>query len=273
MFYTPLGSGSAGNSYYFESGSTAILIDAGFGPRDTAKRLKTIGRSLESVKAIVLTHEHHDHIHGAAKIALEFDIPIFLTEGTLAASAIDPAGVPTSVFKNGSSFRIGDLLVHARRTSHDAADSACFVVEEAEGTRVGLATDLGFVEPSVIEHLSGCDALLFEANHDLDMLRSGTYPWSLKRRIMSRYGHLSNDDSMTALRRVIGAELKTLTLIHLSEKNNHESIVRAMASAVIAETGACLDLRIARQDRPLEAMTVTRRAPVAVAARPQLMLF
>lgn len=274
MFFAPLGSGSAGNSTYIECGSTSILIDAGFGPRETAKRLKSIGRSLESIKAIVLTHEHYDHIRGAEKIAAKFGIPIYLTRGTLDASALDAAELPTILFQNDSAFRIGELLVHARRTSHDAGDPASFVIEDPIGTRVGIATDLGFVEPSIIEHLSGCDALMFESNHDLDMLRSGSYPWSLKRRIMSRHGHLSNDDAITALRSVIGAELKVLTMIHLSEKNNHESIVRSMTEQLLAETGAHLELRIARQDRPLEGLTVTRRVsgPV-VSQRAQLQLF
>lgn len=259
MLIAPLGSGSAGNSYFFESDDTRILIDAGFGPRETEKRLRSLERSLEEVRAILITHEHYDHIRGAAAIARKFAIPIYLSQGTLDASRIDRRELPIVVFENNTSFRIGDLLIHARKTVHDAADPSCFVVEAVDGTRAGLASDLGCVDLPVLRHLSDCDALLFESNHDLDMLRMGTYPWGLKRRIMSRYGHLSNDDSMAALLKMIGAESKTVCLIHLSEKNNHESIVRAMADAVITTTGAQLDLLIASQREPMPLFEVARR--------------
>ncbi len=270
MLIAPLGSGSAGNSYFFESDDTRILIDAGFGPRETEQRLRSVERSLEHVRAILITHEHYDHIRGAAAIARKFAIPIYLSEGTLGASRIDRQELPVVVFENNSSFRIGDLLIHARKTVHDAADPSCFVVEAVDGTRAGLASDLGCVDQPVLRHLTNCDALLFESNHDLDMLRMGTYPWGLKRRIMSRYGHLSNDDSMAALLRMIGAESKMIYLIHLSEKNNHESIVRAMADAVVTTAGAQLDLLIASQREPMPMLEVARRfRPPRPAHRPR----
>jgi len=259
MFVSPLGSGSAGNCYLLESEGTRILVDAGFGPRETEKRLQIVDRSLSGVSAIVVTHEHYDHIRGAAPIARKFGIPIYLTAGTLSASNIDPRKTPTVVFPNNSSFRIGDLQIHARRTIHDAADPACYVVEAGDGSRVGVASDLGCVDASVLSHLNNCDGLLFESNHDLDMLRAGSYPWSLKRRIMSRVGHLSNDDAMSALRRMIGSESKVVWMIHLSEKNNHESIVRSMAHGIISGTGARIDLQIARQDAPSPMLQIARR--------------
>src|SRR5688572_23443764 len=215
MLIAPLSSGSAGNAYWFESDGTAILVDAGLGPRETKKRLEIVGRGIENLKAIVVTHEHYDHIRGAEKIA--------------------------------------------RKTIHDAADPACFVVEARDGTRVGIASDLGYVNREVLTHLTGCDGLFFESNHDLDMLRLGTYPWSLKRRIMSRYGHLSNDDSVNAVQRLLGAELKTLCMIHLSQKNNHESIVREMCTRLLKRTGASIDFAIARQFEPTGVFDVARR--------------
>lgn len=259
MIVAPLGSGSAGNSYYVESDGTRILVDAGFGPRETARRLAAIGCSFEELQAIVITHEHYDHIRGAQSVARKLGIPIHLTAGTLQASRIDPEKVSTVVFENNSTFRIGELNVHSRRTIHDAADPSCFVIEAGDGTRVGIASDLGHADAPVVNHLSGCDALYFESNHDVDMLRMGTYPWSLKKRILSRFGHLSNDEAMGALRRMIGADLKTLCLIHLSEKNNHESIVRDMASGLLREVGAHLDLQIARQSEPLAVLQIARR--------------
>ncbi len=276
MIVAPLGSGSAGNSYYFESEGTSILVDAGFGPRETRKRLEMIGRDADSIRAIVLTHEHHDHIRGAERIARKYGIPIYLTRGTLDASTIDTAETKVVVFENNSAFSIGELNVHARRTLHDATDPACFVVESRDGTRVGLASDLGCVDDPVVDHLRRCDGLFFESNHDLDMLRMGTYPWSLKRRIMSRVGHLSNDDSLAAVQRLIDSELKTLCLIHLSQKNNHESIVREMATAILDRHSAQLELSIARQFEPTGVFTIERRAmprPVMAPRAAQMPLF
>lgn len=261
MIVAPLGSGSAGNAYWFESDGTAILVDAGFGPRETKKRLESVGRDITRLSAIVLTHEHYDHIRGADKIARKYGIPIYLTRGTLTASTIDPAETSTVVFENNAHFTIGELQVHACRTIHDAVDPACFVIEARDGTRVGIASDLGHVNEAVVKHLSGCDGLFFEANHDLDMLRSGTYPWSLKRRIMSRLGHLSNDESVSAVQRLLGAELKTLCMIHLSQKNNHESIVRDMCTRLLHRTGASIDFAIARQFDATGVFDVARRRP------------
>ncbi|HUP60191.1 MAG TPA: MBL fold metallo-hydrolase [Thermoanaerobaculia bacterium] len=259
MIVAPLSSGSAGNAYWFESDGTAILVDAGLGPRETKKRLQLIERDIEQLRAVVVTHEHYDHIRGAERIARKYGIPIYLTRGTLEASTIDPAETKTVVFENDSCFVIGELQVHARRTIHDAADPACFVIESRDGTRVGIASDLGFVDDGVMRHLTGCDGLFFESNHDLDMLRMGTYPWSLKRRIMSRFGHLSNDDSVNAVQRLLGADLKTLCMIHLSQKNNHESIVRDMCTRLLRRTGASIDLAIARQFEPTGLFDVARR--------------
>jgi len=261
MIVAPLGSGSAGNAYYFESDGTSILVDSGFGPRETAKRLEQIGRELTHLRAIVLTHEHYDHIRGAESIARKLSIPIYMTRGTLDASIIDRNETPIVIFNNNSTFQIGELNVHACRTLHDAEDPACFVIESRDGTRVGIASDLGYVDDQVMRHLSGCDGLFFESNHDLDMLRMGTYPWSLKRRIMSRVGHLSNDDSMHAVQRMIGADLKTLCMIHLSQKNNHESIVRDMAAQLLARTGVQLELGIAKQFEATGIFEVARRRP------------
>jgi len=276
VIVAPLGSGSAGNSYYFESDGTGILVDAGFGPRETKKRLEQVGRDIEQLQAIVITHEHYDHIRGAEAISRKFGVPLYLTRGTLDASNIDRAETKIITFDNNTTFAIGELNVHACRTIHDAADPACFVIEARDGTRVGLASDLGYVDPAVLQHLQDCDGLFFESNHDLDMLRMGTYPWSLKRRIMSRFGHLSNDDSMSAVQRMIGADLKTLCLIHLSQKNNHEQIVRDMAARLLAKTGVQLELGIAQQFQPTGLFEVARRRaprPMVPAHYTQMALF
>jgi len=277
MIVAPLGSGSAGNSTWFASDGTNILVDAGLGPRETRKRLEIVGGNIEQLAAIIITHEHYDHIRGAERISRKYGLPIYLTRGTLEASKIDRDNTNIVVFENNSTFTIGELAIHARQTIHDANDSACFVIEARDGTRVGLASDLGYVDNAVLQHLSNCDGLFFEANHDVDMLRMGTYPWSLKRRILSRFGHLSNDDAMRAVQRMIGADTKTLCLIHLSQQNNHETIVRDMAAKLVAKTGAQLELGIAKQFEPTGAYNITRRRSVAravsVASGTQMALF
>jgi len=162
MIVAPLGSGSAGNSTWFASDGTNILVDAGFGPRETKKRLEMVGGRIEELSAILVTHEHYDHIRGAEKIARKYGLPIYLTRGTLAASTIDTEQTNVITFENNATFTIGELAIHARQTIHDANDSACFVIEARDGTRVGLASDLGWVDQAVLQHLSNCDGLFFE---------------------------------------------------------------------------------------------------------------
>jgi phosphoribosyl 1,2-cyclic phosphodiesterase len=270
-----LGSGSAGNCCYVESDGTALLVDAGFSARETDKRLASIGRQLSDVRGILVTHEHYDHIRGAETMARKFGIPVYLTRGTLDSSTIKTDEIPWKTFANNSSFRIGEIEVHARKTVHDATDSACFVLEARDGTRVGIASDLGCVDAGVARHLKHCDALLFESNYDVDMLRDGTYPWSLKRRIMSNVGHLSNEDAMKAVERLIGPELQALCLIHLSEKNNHESIARTMAEELLQRLGAPVKLSISKQHGPVNVIALSRRQhlPVVTARPAQLALF
>src|SRR5512142_3378434 len=135
----PLGSGSAGNSYLVESDGTRVLVDAGLGPRESDKRLKSVGRSLSEIQAIVITHEHYDHVRGADKIAKKLGAPIHLTEGTLNGTNIDRTEIAAVTFRNNTSFVIGELQFHARRTIHDATDPACFVIESRDGCRVGIA--------------------------------------------------------------------------------------------------------------------------------------
>ena len=300
MIVAPLGSGSAGNSTWFASDGTNILVDAGFGPRETKKRLEMVGGDIEQLAAIVITHEHYDHIRGAEKIARKYGLPIYLTRGTLEASRIDRDETSLVVFDNNSTFTIGELSIHSRQTIHDAAiqylkqkrlGRATFQpvplmrrVDVSPDLRkllvrphvIGLASDLGYVDGAVLEHLSNCDGLFFESNHDIDMLRMGTYPWSLKRRILSRFGHLSNDDAMRAVQRMIGAETKTLCLIHLSQQNNHETIVRDMAARLLARTGAQLELGIAKQFEPTGVFTIARRGgrrPPVIPRGVQMALF
>lgn len=263
-----LGSGSGGNCTWVESENTRLLVDAGFGIRETEKRLLAVGESIEEVTGILISHEHSDHIHGAESISRKYGIPIHLTRGTLEGSRLKQERVPITVFENNQPFRIGDVMVHPQRIIHDAADPACYVIEAGDGTRIGVASDLGWVDEPTLRHLSNCDALLFESNHDLDLLRQGSYPWSLKRRIMSRYGHLSNEDAISAVERMIGPDTRAVCLIHLSESNNHDSIVRGMADDMVSRLGADVKLSIARQKEPVSLVEVARRSTPAPVMQP-----
>lgn len=277
MRVATLGSGSEGNAHYLECDGTAILVDAGFGIRETARRLKRIGRKIEELDAILLTHEHGDHIRGALRIARKYQIPVYATAGTHAGAFLPANELPVRTFLNGKSFRVGDLLIHPEKTSHDAFDPSCFVVESRAGVRAGVATDLGWIGERVKAHLRSCHALLFESNYDTDMLRTGPYPWFLKRRILSRVGHLSNDDALGALYDLVGPELSTLVLIHLSKTNNLPSIVQTEARQVLTEIGARIDTHISSQSEPTPLLTIgpgTPRDPMAHAhPRVQLQLF
>jgi len=189
-----LASGSSGNAALLATENTRILVDAGLSMRELRKRLASIGESLEAIDAILITHEHSDHVAGLPVLARNKDVRAVIYMTHLAAPAIDwGATTPPRLepFQAGASFQIGDIEVQSFGIPHDAIDPVgyCFL---AQGVRVGVATDLGYVPESVKFHLRRANLLLLEANHDLDMLKVGPYPWSVKQRVMSRVGHLSN---------------------------------------------------------------------------------
>src|SRR5438067_7167732 len=194
-----LASGSRGNTAIVESSGARILVDAGISCRETFNRLKSLGRNPREISAILITHEHSDHVNGLAMLARKLDVPVFMTGAThqaWARASRDDAGelpqlAKLELFSSGRSFQIGDITVTPFTIPHDAADPVGFTFR-AEGTKIAIATDLGYMPPSVRDQLRGCDVLMIESNHDLEMLRVGPYPWSVKQRVMSRVGHLSN---------------------------------------------------------------------------------
>ena len=195
-----LASGSRGNATLVESSSARILVDAGISCRETFKRLKSIGRDPRDISAVLITHERSDHISGLATLAKKLKVPIFMTGAThqvWARTVKDASGEPPQVaklevFSPGRSFQVADITVMPFTIPHDAADPVGFTFR-AEGTKVAVVTDLGYMPASVCDHLRKCDVLIVESNHDLEMLRGGSYPWSVKQRVMSRVGHLSNE--------------------------------------------------------------------------------
>jgi len=250
-----LASGSSGNASLLATENTRILIDAGLSMRELRKRLELIGVSLDSIDAILITHEHSDHVSGLpvlARRAKEVRATIFTTH--LTAPSIDwgehrPARLEP--FQAGAAFQIGDIEIQSFSIPHDAVDPVgyCFC---AEGVRIGIATDLGYIPESIKFHLRRANLLLLEANHDLDMLKVGPYPWSLKQRVMSRTGHLSNLHMSEYLSGDLDSCTAQLILGHLSEQNNHPAIVHMVATEALQQRGFQSQLTIATQHTPTQ---------------------
>jgi phosphoribosyl 1,2-cyclic phosphodiesterase len=245
-----LASGSAGNAALVATERTRILVDAGLSMRELSKRLASIGESIDAIDAILLTHEHSDHASGLPVLGRKkIGKAIYLTR--LTAPAIDWGGkVPERLekFQAGASFQVGDIEIESFSVPHDAVDPVGFCFE-AEGVRLGIATDLGYIPESIKYHLRRAHLLLLESNHDLDMLKVGPYPWSVKQRVMSRVGHLSNLMVADYLAQDLDASTAHLILGHLSEHNNHPAIVEIMAAQALEARGFATRVAIAAQDR------------------------
>ena len=256
-----LASGSRGNCAIVASTHTKILVDAGVSCRETFKRMKTLGEEPHSLSAIVITHEHSDHIYGLATLAKKLRIPVFMTGATHSAWARairDEKGERPKLekmerFESGHKFQIGDIEVKPFTIPHDAADPVGFTFR-VEGSKVGVATDLGYVPASVRDHLRGCDVLVMESNHDLEMLRLGPYPWSVKQRVMSRVGHLSNEALADFFTNDYDNRAAFVVLAHLSEQNNHPEVARREAERALANRGGLFQNRVllAAQSEALE---------------------
>src|SRR5271157_4477333 len=235
-----LASGSRGNCALVATSSTRILVDAGLSGRETFKRLRALGERTEEISAILITHEHSDHVAGLQRLATKLKVPVFITEGTHHAwnrAMRDEEGkIPelprAEHFSAGRSFRVGDIEVSPFTIPHDAADPVGFTFR-AEGIKIGFATDLGYMPVSVRNHLRGCHVLVMESNHDVEMLRSGPYPWSVKQRVMSRVGHLSNDSLAEFFSNDYDGVAEYVVLAHLSEQNNHPEVARASAEQAL----------------------------------------
>ncbi|MDR3773854.1 MAG: MBL fold metallo-hydrolase [Terracidiphilus sp.] len=328
--FTVLASGSKGNATVVSGGRTRILVDAGLSCRELFRRMRLAGEDPETLNAIVITHEHSDHVGGLAVTARKLGIPVYFTEGThrawmrwlsprrqmtyaqwieAAAAARrqaaerqaegdaavvgepdepdeiadlpcevpvaepvaglpaawpsapdhvpsrkeDPTWLPSvEYFRPGEPFEIGDIAVSSFTIPHDAADPVGFVFR-AEGVRMASATDLGYIPPNVKAQLKGLDLLLLESNHDLEMLRDGPYPWSVKQRVLSRVGHLSNEAAADFLENGYDGQAAYVILAHLSESNNLPELARVTAERAL-NGRACLlanHLLLAEQNEPL----------------------
>jgi phosphoribosyl 1,2-cyclic phosphodiesterase len=231
-----LASSSSGNSTFIRTERTRILVDAGLSKRDVLARLALINEDAENLDAILITHEHSDHVSGLVALARLLNVPIFITR--LTANSI-PWGdfIPKlDSFGAGTQFSVGDIVVSSFTIPHDAIDPVGFCFE-TQGIKIGLVTDLGYITDSIRVHLRGTDLLILESNHDLEMLRVGPYPWSVRQRIMGRMGHLSNDATCDFIKKDLDARTSTLVLGHLSEHNNHPATVRMQAENALSGKG------------------------------------
>ena len=263
---TVLSSGSKGNSSVVVSSRTRLLVDCGLSCRELCRRMMLSGMAPESIDAILITHEHSDHVSGLYVMAKKFRLPVYISAPTHAAWRRyfkDATGNKVNAervefFEPGRVFTVGDIEVMPFTIPHDAADPVGFTFK-TEGVKVGIATDLGYMPVSVKDHIKGCDALMIESNHDLEMLRQGPYPWSVKQRVLSRVGHLSNAALADFFTSDYDGGAAFLILAHLSEHNNHPEIARTVAEAALGDRSSLFQtsqVMLASQTEVLRTVTL-----------------
>jgi phosphoribosyl 1,2-cyclic phosphodiesterase len=237
--FTILGSGSAGNCAYLETEETRLLIDAGFSGRQIRQRLATLGRAPESLQGILITHEHSDHVQGLATLCAKLRIPIYCNR--LTKEAVEnqlQARFDCRVFSTGATFELGDVTIDTFSVPHDAYDPVGFLLRTSAGN-LGFLTDLGHATKLVIERVRAANVLLLETNHDLKMLQEDTRrPWSIKQRILSRHGHLSNVAAAEAAGQIVSSELRLVYLCHRSRDCNRPELAHQVVSEHLAQIGA-----------------------------------
>jgi phosphoribosyl 1,2-cyclic phosphodiesterase len=240
---TILGSGSSGNAAVVATERTRVLVDAGLSKRETQKRMVKAGLPPDGLAAVVISHEHADHAAHLAAVAQEFDLPVYLSEGTANTPLEGLDGLTVERFRAGQRFSIGDLEIAPFAVPHDAREPVGLRFE-AQGVKLALAVDLGFLTHLVKEQLRGCDCVVLEANHDREMLRQGPYPWFIKQRVMSRLGHLSNDALAEFLEFDFDGQARTFILAHLSQNNNSPEVARLVAERALERRRARFPLSL-----------------------------
>lgn len=235
MRFASLGSGSSGNATLIEAGETRLLLDCGFSVKETVTRLARFALSPEQLSGILVTHEHDDHAKGAFKFAAQYQIPVWLTYGTRAmCERYLPAKseLKCHVIDGHSDFNINDVWVQPFPVPHDARQPSQFVFGDG-AVKLGVLTDVGSITPHIVQMLQGCDALMLECNHDVEMLRTGPYAQALKRRVGGDLGHLDNQTTAQLVRALDTSKLKHMVAAHLSEKNNTPDLAKqALAGAL-----------------------------------------
>ena len=255
---TILGSGSAGNCAYLETGETRLLIDAGFSGRQIRQRLAAIGRAPEGLHGILLTHEHSDHTQGLLALGVKLRIPVFCNR--LTREAVESqlqARFDCRLFASGAAFEVGDVVVDTFPVPHDAYDPVGFLLRTGAGN-IGFLTDLGHATKLVIERVRAANVLLLETNHDLKLLQEDTRrPWSIKQRILSRHGHLSNGAAAEVAEQIVSAGLRHLYLGHLSRDCNRPELARQVVGERLQKIGAThVRVESTAQDAPCATLDV-----------------
>lgn len=246
MQFCSIGSGSEGNALLARAGASCVMLDCGFGLAEVVRRLERAGMLPEQLAGIIVTHEHADHLGGVARLARKYRIPVWLTHGTaklLDMDAMAPGQV--NFVDPHSEFAIGDIHITPYLVPHDAYEPVQYVLSDGK-SRLGVLTDTGTITAHIENSLSGCDALVLECNHDLDMLMNGPYSASLKKRVAGRFGHLDNNAAAALLRNIDCSKLQHVIAAHLSKTNNAPELARtALASALGCEPEW---IGVARQD-------------------------
>jgi len=236
LFITSLNSGSNGNCYYIGNDREAVLVDAGISCRETEKRMKRLGLSMQTVKAIFVSHEHTDHIKGIPVIAKKYQLPVYITTNTLSSSGgLELDAQLVIPFQAYTPMTIGELTIIAFPKFHDAIDPHSFIIE-SKGIRIGVFTDIGAPCEHLVHHFQQCHAAFLEANYDEEMLEKGSYPWHLKNRIRGGQGHLSNRQALELFMAHRPSFLSHLLLSHLSQNNNDPDLTRELFAPHAGET-------------------------------------
>ena len=260
-----IASGSSGNCIYVGTETTHILIDAGISGKRIEEGLKTIGLSTKDMDAVFITHEHIDHIGGLGVIARKYKLPIYGTSGTISGiQRTKSVGVIDESlyqrFDKNSKVYVKDLMIDPLEISHDAADPVAYRISDGK-KRIGVITDLGYYTEEIIEQLQGMDALLIEANHDVNMLQVGSYPYLLKQRILGKRGHLSNETAGRMLSRLVHDGLSTILLGHLSNENNlpalaYESVRLEITMGDNPYQAADFNIQVAKRSQPTQVVEI-----------------
>lgn len=258
---TILGSGSGGNCAYLETPGVKLLIDAGFSGKQIVARLASIGRTLDDVDAVLLTHEHNDHIQGLPVLCKRYQIPVFANRLTAEAVTEEMPGLNCwKIFQTGQAFTLGDVTIENFSVPHDAHDPVGFLLRH-ESANIGFLTDLGHATKLVIERVRPANVLVLETNHDMKLLQDDARPWSVKQRITSRHGHLSNDAAAEAAVEIVHDGLRHLYLGHLSRDCNRPELAhRAVTTALHARGATHVKVETTSQEKPSPTLQL---APVA----------
>ena len=255
MQFASLGSGSRGNSTLIEADGTAILVDCGFSMRETERRLLRLSREIKQVSAILVTHEHGDHVRGVASLSKKYGIPVWSSRGTAKAAKLEglnELGLWNCIDIH-QNFEIDSIQIQPIPVPHDAKEPCQFIFSDGDW-RIGVLTDTGSITPYIEEQYSACDAFFLEANHDKEMLANGSYPSSLKHRVAGDYGHLNNSQAKDLLNAIDISKLQYLVASHISDKNNTVALARDKMSEALDVDASWID--VADQDDGLDWRTL-----------------